>query len=92
TESISNLVPASSTITQGIRQPLSNLIEVSNPEYHKPRGRPSKRLKSAVEEDSTSVNKSENTVLKMCGYCFGKGHNIRSCKKYKFDMGNKENC
>ncbi|RIB21896.1 hypothetical protein C2G38_2140449 [Gigaspora rosea] len=63
-------------------------------ELWEPRGRPPKRLKSAVKEYSASVNKLDNTntVLKTCSYCSGKGHNIRSCQKHKSDIGNKENC
>ncbi|CAG8693208.1 7326_t:CDS:2, partial [Racocetra persica] len=60
---------------------------VSNPEYHKPRGRPSKQLKSSVEEH----NEHHTSFSKICSYCSGKGHNIRGCSKYKSDLANKEN-
>lgn len=76
---------------QNIRQPLIVLPEVSNPEYHKPKGRPPKRYKSSIEEQKNNHN-SKSDVQKTCGYCSGKGHNIRGCSKYKADTySNKEN-
>jgi len=73
------------------RQPLTdmdsryiNLTEVSNPEYHKPKGRPPKRFKS-----STEINTNQSSVIqRTCSYCLGKGHNIRSCPKHKADKEN----
>ena len=85
-ELASNLSPALPTTTQITQQPLND-IEVSNPEYHKPRGRPPKRLKSSVEEHNEHYTSSSKT----CSYCSGKGHNIRGCSKYKSDLANKEN-
>ncbi|RIB19409.1 hypothetical protein C2G38_2181881 [Gigaspora rosea] len=75
----------------------SNLHEVSNPEYHKPRGHPPKRLKSSIEistdKYTESIVNSQDTVnLKTCGYCKEKGYNIRSCKQYKeTQISDKEN-
>ncbi|CAG8836887.1 8906_t:CDS:1, partial [Cetraspora pellucida] len=37
-----------------------NTTEVSNPEYHKPRGRPPKRLKSYIEEDKENAKQHSN--------------------------------
>ncbi|CAG8839942.1 5476_t:CDS:1, partial [Cetraspora pellucida] len=67
---------------------ISNLPKITNPEYHKPRGRPSKRLKPSTEE-----NNNQYIVLssKTCSYCQEKGHNIRGCKKQKNDSIDKEN-
>ncbi|PKK62086.1 hypothetical protein RhiirC2_787937 [Rhizophagus irregularis] len=67
------------------RIPLANLdtnnnYNISNPEYHRPKGRTPKRYKSSIEENST-----KNTSSKKCGYY---GHNIRSCVKYKVDKEN----
>ena len=78
---------------QDDRQPLSVLPEVSNPEYHKPKGRPPKQYKSAVEDNRVISGKSGDvTVQKTCSYCSGKGHNIRGCSKYKANSANnKEN-
>jgi len=66
------------------RQPLieleehNNIPEISNPEYHKPKGRPPKRYKSSTEEN----NKQHYVSLssKTCSYCLEKGHNIKGCK------------
>ncbi|CAG8705235.1 9916_t:CDS:2, partial [Scutellospora calospora] len=38
-----------------------NLIEVSNPEYHKPKGRPPKRLKSFIEENKQHMSREQRT-------------------------------
>ena len=78
------------TATQDDRQPLTILPEVSNPEYHIPKGRPPKRYKSAVENIRVMSGKSD--VQKTCSYCSRKGHNIRGCLKHKADSSaNKEN-
>ncbi|RIB00713.1 hypothetical protein C2G38_2233299 [Gigaspora rosea] len=66
----------------------NNLLDISNPEYYKPRGRPSKRLKSSTEENNTP---STSSFSKTCSYCQEKGHNIRGCKKQKIDSTDKEN-
>ena len=71
------------------RQPLSdsnyNISEISNPEYHRAKGRPPKRYKSLVEHQNTSKS---NSSFKTCSYCLGRGHNIRGCPKYKSDKEN----
>ncbi|CAG8589206.1 hypothetical protein GLOIN_2v1477866 [Rhizophagus irregularis DAOM 181602=DAOM 197198] len=72
-----------------IQQPLDNL-QISNPEYHKAKGRPTKRYKSSVEDNqnisSSAVAKSNEGFLKTCSYCLGRGHNIRGCaSKHKAD-------
>ncbi|PKY31240.1 hypothetical protein RhiirB3_475132 [Rhizophagus irregularis] len=74
-------------------QPLSVLPDISNPEYHKPKGRPPKRYKSTVENNCITSGKPDDvTVQKTCSYCSGKGHNIRGCPKYKAESSaNKEN-
>ncbi|CAG8691445.1 20020_t:CDS:10 [Gigaspora margarita] len=54
-----------------------NIIEVSNPEYHKPRGHPPKRLKSYIEKDKENAKQHSNREQRTCSYCSGKGHNIR---------------
>ena len=78
------------TSTQDDRQPLTILPEVTNPEYHKPKGRPPKRYKSAIEDNHVTSGKSD--VQKTCSYCSEKGHNIRGCLKHKADSSaNKEN-
>ena len=72
------------------RQPLSdlnsnyNISEISNPEYHRAKGRPPKRYKSSVEQNTSK----STTSFKTCSYCLGKGHNIRGCAKYKLDKEN----
>ncbi|CAB4443963.1 unnamed protein product [Rhizophagus irregularis] len=78
---------------QNYHQPLSILPEISNPEYHKPKGRPPKRYRSVVENNHVTSGKSNDaTVQKTCSYCSGKGHNIRGCSKYKAESSaNKEN-
>ncbi|RIB05008.1 hypothetical protein C2G38_2047957 [Gigaspora rosea] len=83
-----------SIVADSERQVLSNntscnLPEISNPEYHKPRGRPPKRLKSAIEEDN---NKHKLSSSKTCGYCQEKEHNVRGCAKQKADSVDKVNC
>ena len=65
---------------------ITNIHEISNPEYHKPKGRPPKRYKTA-EENIKHVSLASKT----CGYCQEKGHNIRGCKQHKADLVNKEN-
>uniref|UniRef100_A0A1D1YBG6 Putative zinc finger protein 012R n=1 Tax=Anthurium amnicola TaxID=1678845 RepID=A0A1D1YBG6_9ARAE len=75
------------SFTQEVRRPLVPLLNVSNPEYHRPKGRPPKRLKSSIEE-----SKNLDVVQRTCGYCSAKGHNIRSCSKYKATLNiDKEN-
>ncbi|PKC51884.1 hypothetical protein RhiirA1_482746 [Rhizophagus irregularis] len=79
---------------QDNQQPLLIFPEVSNPEYHRPKGRPPhKRYKSVVENDRVISGKSnETTAQKTCSYCSGKGHNIRGCPRYKAESSaNKEN-
>ncbi|CAB5197940.1 unnamed protein product [Rhizophagus irregularis] len=79
---------------QDNQQPLLIFPEVSNPEYHRPKGRPPhKRYKSVVENDCVISGKSnETTAQKTCSYCSGKGHNIRGCPRYKAESSaNKEN-
>ncbi|CAB5317904.1 unnamed protein product [Rhizophagus irregularis] len=63
---------------QDNQQPLLILPEVSNPEYHRPKGRPPhKRYKSVVKNDRVILSKSnETTAQKTCSYCSGKGYNI----------------
>ncbi|CAG8533113.1 2188_t:CDS:2 [Cetraspora pellucida] len=79
------------------RQPLTNLDssctinEISNPEYHKPRGRPPKRLKSSNEENKENAKQHSNHEQRTCSYCSVKGHNIRGCAQYKADIVDKEN-
>ena len=74
--------PSSVTITDNC-----NVLNISNPEYHKPKGRPPKRYKSSVEEK----NVQHISSFKTCSYCLEKGHNIRGCKQYKADSVDKEN-
>ncbi|RIB29898.1 hypothetical protein C2G38_2027359 [Gigaspora rosea] len=74
------------------RQPLSdnvsyNIIEILNPEYHNPRGRPPKHLKSATKEDN---NLCKSQFSKTCSYWQEKGHNIREYIKNKIDLAGKE--
>jgi len=55
-------------------QLLSILFEVSNPKYHKSKGRPSKQYKSAIK---VTLSKSNDIIVqKTCSYCSEKGHNI----------------
>ena len=82
-----NILQESSTNTK--QQPLDNFPEISNPEYHKAKGRPPKCYKSSVECNNKQISKSDEVTLKTCSYCLGKGHNIRSCTKYKADKENK---
>jgi hypothetical protein len=93
TNTISQDLQNSSESIQEIQQPLINLPEVSNPEYHKPKGRPPKRYKAATEVNHVTSGKSDDvTVQKTCSYCSEKGHNIRGCLKHKADSSaNKEN-
>ncbi|CAB5386713.1 unnamed protein product [Rhizophagus irregularis] len=70
------------------RQPLEPLVivdnnsipEISNFEYHKPKGRPPKRYKLQMEMTSKQNITSSS---KTCSYCLEKGHNIKSCAKNK---------
>jgi len=62
--------------------------KISNPEYHKPKGRPPKRYKSSIEENNVQNISSSS---KTCSYCLEKGHNIRGCKQQKTDSCDKEN-
>ncbi|CAG8818372.1 33122_t:CDS:2 [Gigaspora margarita] len=68
-----------------------NIIEVSNPEYHKPRGRPPKQLKLYIEEDKENAKQHSNREQRTCSYCSGKGYNIHGCAQYKANTANKEN-
>ncbi|CAG8619199.1 3322_t:CDS:1 [Cetraspora pellucida] len=61
---------------------------ISNPEYHKPKGRPPKRFKSSTEENNVQHIFSSS---KTCSYYFEKGHNIRGCNQYKSDLADKKN-
>ncbi|RGB40114.1 hypothetical protein C1646_753698 [Rhizophagus diaphanus] len=92
-EGTESLQDSQGSFIQDDCQPLSVLPKVSNSEYHKPKGRPLKRYKSAVEDNRiTSSKLGDVTVQKICRYCNGKGHNIRGCLKYKADsVNNKEN-
>ncbi|CAG8793157.1 44043_t:CDS:1 [Gigaspora margarita] len=68
-----------------------NIIEVSNPEYHKPRCCSPKRLKSYIEEDKENAKQYSNREQKTCSFCSSKGHNIHGCAQYKANIANKEN-
>ncbi|CAG8659577.1 12801_t:CDS:1, partial [Cetraspora pellucida] len=46
-----------------------NITEVSNPEYHKPRGRPPKRLKSFIEENKKNSKQQPNHEQRTYSYC-----------------------
>ncbi len=72
---------------------MSILLEVSNSEYHKPKGWPSKWYKSVVEDNYVTSGKSGDvTVQKTCSYCSEKSHNIWGYSKYKANLtNNKEN-
>ncbi|CAB4382805.1 unnamed protein product [Rhizophagus irregularis] len=62
---------------QNYHQPLSILLEISNPEYHKLKGRPPKQYRSVVENNHITSGKSNDaTVQKTCSYCSRKRHNI----------------
>lgn len=63
---------------QDNQQPLLIFPEVSNPEYHRPKGLPShKRYKSVVENDRVISGKSNETIAqKTCNYCSRKDYNI----------------
>ncbi|RIB21290.1 hypothetical protein C2G38_2034498 [Gigaspora rosea] len=94
TSQSSEIQESSSIVADSERQVLSNntscnFSEISNPEYHKPKGRPPKRLKSAIKEDN---NKHKPSSSKTCGYCQEKGHNVRRCAKQKADSVDKVNC
>jgi hypothetical protein len=65
---------------------IATICEISNPEYHKPKGRLPKRYKT-TEENIRHVS----LAFKTCDYCQEKGHNIRGCKQHKADLANKEN-
>ncbi|RGB28590.1 hypothetical protein C1646_673116 [Rhizophagus diaphanus] len=87
--SVQTVVDLYAKHTEDSREPLAELPEISNSEYHKTKGRPPKRLKSSIEE---SKNKFVGNIQRTCRYCLVKGHNIRSCANYKAEMvGNKEN-
>ncbi|CAB5203024.1 hypothetical protein RhiirA5_384520 [Rhizophagus irregularis] len=58
----------------------NSIPEISNPKYHKPKGRSLKRYKSQIEMTSKQNITSSS---KTCSYCLEKGHNIRSCIKNK---------
>ncbi|CAG8711196.1 25275_t:CDS:1, partial [Racocetra persica] len=66
----------------------SNLSEITNLEYHKPRGRPPKHYKSLTEEKN---NQYIPLSSKTCSYCQEKEHNIRGYKKQKVDSLDKKN-
>ncbi len=73
-----------------IQEPFSNnydVLKISNPEYHKPKGQPLKCYKLSTEENSISHLISSKT----CSYCLEKRYNIRKCKQHKVDSINKEN-
>ncbi len=74
--------PSSATIIDNY-----NVLQISNPEYHKSKGRPPKRYKSSTEKN----NIQHITSSKTCSYCLEKGHNIRGCKQHKADSVDKEN-
>jgi hypothetical protein len=76
-----NEIQESSVITN------DNVPKISNPEYHKPKGRPHKRYKSTTEENNIQHISSSS---KTCSYCSEKGHNIRGCKQLKADSVGKE--
>ncbi|GBB93660.1 hypothetical protein RclHR1_22080002 [Rhizophagus clarus] len=66
----------SSKTQSTIQIPLTSLdnntnYNISNPEYHRLKGRPPKRYKSSIEE-----NTSKHTSSKKCSYCSDKEHNI----------------
>ncbi|CAB5361974.1 hypothetical protein RhiirA1_485424 [Rhizophagus irregularis] len=61
----------------------NSISEISNPKYHKPKGRPSKRYKSQMEMTS---KQNITSFSKTCSYCLEKGHNIRSCTKNKVSV------
>ena len=72
------------------QEPPSNncdVLQISNPEYHKPKGCPPKCYKSFTEENTIQ----HITSSKTCSYCLKKGHNIRRCKQHKADSFDKEN-
>jgi hypothetical protein len=61
------------TLNNCQRQPLIevevyNIPKISNPEYHKPKGRPPKRYKLSTEENN---NQHIPLSSKTCSYCFG---------------------
>ncbi|CAG8542882.1 12090_t:CDS:2, partial [Cetraspora pellucida] len=65
-----------------------NLLEITNPEYHKPKDHPPKCYKSSIEKNN---HQSLLSSSKTCNNCQEKEHNIRGCKKQKNDSVNKEN-
>ena len=74
---IGSLQESQGSSVQDNHQPLSILPEISNPEYHKPKGQPPKRYKSTVENNRVTSGKSDDaTVQKTCSYCSKKDHNI----------------
>ncbi|CAG8525006.1 6361_t:CDS:2 [Cetraspora pellucida] len=67
-------------IKEGVMSELTEIytsLSISNPEYYKPRGHPSKHLKSLAEKSNVQQISSSS---KTCSYCLEKGHNIRECK------------
>ncbi|RGB36287.1 hypothetical protein C1646_758248 [Rhizophagus diaphanus] len=75
------------------RQPLvvvekCNILEISNPKYHKPKGYLPKQYKSSTEENNYQHITSSS---KTCSYCLKKGHNIKGCRQHKADLVDKEN-
>ncbi|CAG8655425.1 35884_t:CDS:2, partial [Gigaspora margarita] len=56
-----------------------NLTEVSNPEYHKSRGHPPKRLKLSIEKEAAKPTHEQ----RICSYCLNKEHNIHGCTHTK---------
>ncbi|RGB26512.1 hypothetical protein C1646_770358 [Rhizophagus diaphanus] len=75
------------------RQPLivveeCNILKISNPEYHKPKGHPLKCYKSSTKENN---NQYISLSFKTYSYCLKKGHNIRGCRQHKADLVDKEN-
>ena len=95
-EEVNRTIPSQNNVLQESftnteQQPLDNFLKISNPEYHKAKGRPPKRYKSSVECNNKHTSKSDEVAFKTCSYCSGKGHNIRSCAKYKADKENNNN-
>ncbi|CAG8496261.1 7712_t:CDS:2, partial [Scutellospora calospora] len=80
---ITKVTDSTSTTTK-ITESLYNFVLITSTTDQQP----SKQLKLAVKEYSSSVNKlnNTNTVLKTYSYCSDKGHNIHSCQKYKSDI------
>ncbi|CAG8674428.1 16889_t:CDS:2, partial [Cetraspora pellucida] len=63
-----------------------NLIEVSNPKYHKPKGYSPKQLRSFIEENKKSNKQHIIYEQRTYSYCLVKGHNIHGCAQYKKNL------